>query len=140
VSFYTSSVDATLSYTRFFISAVYTTEEVRAKIAESPSASLLPDVPIAAVGPIIDIDVHAEAVVRFLTANNVVIVDLMVAEDQHVARRFENVANVGGLCVNSTILARDFGYTRRALFVNVNAIGRENENRGGGNTNKYSAK
>jgi len=71
-------------YTRFSVLAVYTTEELRAKIAESPSASLLPDVPIAAVGPIIDIDVHAEAAVRFLTANNIVVADLMVAEDQHV--------------------------------------------------------
>lgn len=92
----------------FFISAVYTTEEVRAKITDSLSIGL-PGVPIAAVGPIVDVDVHAESAVKFLTANNVVVADLLVAQDQNVAGRFENAANVGGLCVNRTVLVRDFG-------------------------------
>jgi len=87
VSFYTSSADATLSYTRFFISAVYATEVVRAKIAENPSASLLLDVPIAAFNSVVDVEVQDKAAVRFLTANNVVVADLLVAQDQHLARQ-----------------------------------------------------
>jgi len=88
---------------------VYTTAEVRAKIADGPSAGLPDDVPIAAAGPIVDVDAHAESAVEFLTANDVFVADLLVARDCDVARRFASAANVGGLCVNSTVLAPDIG-------------------------------
>lgn len=85
---------------------MYTTEDVRTKIAESPSIGL--DVPIITVGNIIDIDIHAESAVKFLTINNIFVVDILVAQDLDIAQRFENAANAEGLCLNKTILAHEF--------------------------------
>lgn len=91
----------------FAISAIYTTEDIRTKIVESPSIGL--EVPITTVGPIIDVDIHAESAVKFLTVNNVKVVDVLVAQSLDVAQRFENISKVNGLCLNRTILAQDFG-------------------------------
>lgn len=87
------------------ILAIYTTEDIRAKI--SPSIGL--DIPIVSVGPIIDVDIHAEAAVKFLTVNNVKVADVLVAQDLDVAQRFERVARDNGLCLNRTVLAHNFG-------------------------------
>lgn len=89
------------------ISAVYTTEDVRTKIASSPAAVGL-DVPVYTAGPIVDVDAHAESAVKFLTTNGVGVADLLVAQDADVARRFGQVAAVNGLCLNDTVLAPDF--------------------------------
>lgn len=86
---------------------MYTTEDVRMKIAASPTISL--DVPIVTVGPIIDVEIHAESAVKFLVVNNINVVDVLVAQDTDVAQKFENVAKVNGLCSNNTVLALEFG-------------------------------
>lgn len=89
------------------ILAIYTTDDIRSKISANPSIGL--DVPIVTVGSIIDVDIHAEAAVKFLTVNNIDVADLMIAQDSDVAQRFENVAKVNGLCLNKTVLANEFG-------------------------------
>jgi len=66
-------------------------------------------VPIVTVGPIIDVDVHAESAVKFLTFNGVNAADLLVAQDPDVAQKFGDVSKVNGLCLNRTVLVHDFG-------------------------------
>jgi len=68
------------------------------------------DIPIITAGPIIDVDVHAEAAVKFLIVNNINVADVLIAQDLDVAQRFESVAKDNGLCLNSTVLAHNFGY------------------------------
>ncbi|CAH1726509.1 unnamed protein product [Aphis gossypii] len=85
--------------------AIYTTEDIQAKI--SPSIGL--DIPIITAGPIIDVDIHAEAAVKFLIVNNIDIADVLVAQDLDVAQRFESVAKDNGLCLNRTVLAQNLG-------------------------------
>lgn len=89
------------------ILAVYTTEDIRTKIFVNPSISL--NVPIATAGSTIDVDVHVESAVKFLTVNSIDVADVLVAQDPDVAQRFENIAKVNGLCLNKTVLADDFG-------------------------------
>lgn len=67
------------------------------------------DIPIVTAEPIIDIDIHAEAAVKFLTVNNISVADVLIAQDLDVAQRFESVAKDNGLCLNRTVLAHDFG-------------------------------
>lgn len=86
---------------------MYTTESIQPEIASSPSIGL--DVPITTVRPIIDVDIHAESAVKFLTVNGIDTADLLVAQDLDVAQRFGNVAKANGLCLNRTILVQDFG-------------------------------
>ncbi|XP_001949289.1 uncharacterized protein LOC100160726 [Acyrthosiphon pisum] len=95
--------------------AIYTTEDIRAKI--SPSIGL--DIPIVTAGPIIDVDIHAEAAVKFLTVNNISVADVLIAQDLDVAQRFESVAKDNGLCLNRTVLAHDFGNLNDSLVVIV---------------------
>ncbi|XP_060833940.1 uncharacterized protein LOC132917285 [Rhopalosiphum padi] len=97
--------------------AIYTTEDIRAKI--SPSIGL--DIPIITAGPIIDVDVHAEAAVKFLIVNNINVADVLIAQDLDVAQRFESVAKDNGLCLNSTVLAHNFGYLNDSSVVIVMA-------------------
>ncbi|XP_050056702.1 uncharacterized protein LOC114121371 [Aphis gossypii] len=85
--------------------AIYTTEDIQAKI--SPSIGL--DIPIITAGPIIDVDIHAEAAVKFLIVNNIDVADVLVAQDLDVAQRFESVAKDNGLCLNRTVLAQNLG-------------------------------
>lgn len=91
----------------YSILAIYTTEDIRSKVSVNPSIGL--DVPIATVGPIIDIDIHSEAAVKFLSANDIDVADVMIAQDLDVAQKFENVAKANGLCLNRTVLAHEFG-------------------------------
>jgi len=67
------------------------------------------DIPIVTAGPIIDVDIHAEAAVKFLTVNNISVADVLIAQDLNVAQRFESVAKDNGLCLNRTVLAHNFG-------------------------------
>lgn len=95
--------------------AIYTTEDIRAKI--SPSIGL--DIPIVTAGPIIDVDIHAEAAVKFLTLNNISVADVLVAQDLNVAQRFETVAKDNRLCLNRTVLAHNLGDFNDSLVVIV---------------------
>ncbi|VVC31416.1 GPCR family 3, C-terminal,Bride of sevenless protein [Cinara cedri] len=95
--------------------AIYTTDDVRTKIVDGPQLGL--DVPITAVGPIIDVDAHVESAVKFLTVNNISVADVLVAQDSEVARRFEGIANANGLCINSTVLVRELGNLNESSIV-----------------------
>uniref|UniRef100_A0A2S2QVC5 Protein bride of sevenless n=1 Tax=Sipha flava TaxID=143950 RepID=A0A2S2QVC5_9HEMI len=41
----------------------------------------------------------------------------MIAQDQDVAQRFENVAKINGLCLNRTVLAHEIGYLNESSIV-----------------------
>ncbi|XP_025199296.1 uncharacterized protein LOC112597454 [Melanaphis sacchari] len=85
--------------------AIYTTEDIRSKINQSVGL----DIPIITAGPIIDVEIHAEAAVKFLIVNNIDVADVLIAQDPDVTQRFESVARDNGLCLNRTVLAHDFG-------------------------------
>lgn len=91
----------------FCLPAIYTTEEIRTKIVESPQIGS--DVPIATAGRTIDVDVHVESAVKFLTVNNISAVDVLVAQDLGIAQRFDRIAKVNGLCLNEIVAVQEFG-------------------------------